>query len=432
MEHFLERHKGHIEGAISGFDRVLFRGTLRTISSRHGIERWLWYQGVLLSNFGAFAEKVSAKLKKHADQIAQKHARPFQYVESPKQSKQEIARKIMEKDKIVKGLICVLSCVEPCRTFKLEKDHRSKMLKLRPTTRQCLHLYFYYIDRDFGLMHVRLQTWLPFTIQVCINGWDWLAQRLDRQGIGYEKRDNCFTHIDDIPRAQRMMDSLIERKWIRWLDILAKRCNPWLDPSNGLDLRGYYWSIREGEYSTDVLFKSPHNLREIYPALLHHAIHHFSAKEVLRFLQRRLNIRSTGELKSELTSRIEGVRIKHWVNENSIKMYDKQGCVLRIETTINNPRRWNIRREVTRKGKQVMAWVPMRKGVSDIRRRVTISRTANERYLEALSVVGEQLPACRVLDPVSKRLLCDGRPYRALRPISPEDSIIFSRNYSRS
>jgi len=192
-----------------------------------------------------------------------------------------------------------------------------------------------------------------------------------------------------------------------------------------VDLRGYYWSIREGEYSTDVLFNDSESLKEIYPALLHHAIHNFSAKEVLRFLQRRFNSRSTGEVKSDLTVRIEGVRVKHWVDENSIKMYDKQGSVLRIETTINNPRRWNIRREATRKGQRVMAWVPMRKGVADIRRRVEISRAANERYLEALSVVGEQSPACKLLDPVSKSIVRDGRPYRALRPISPDDSTIF-------
>jgi hypothetical protein len=392
MEHFRRRHEGRIEGIISGFDRVLFRGTLRYLCSRNGVEKWLWYQGVLLRDFGAFAEKVTTGLKKHAEAIARKHGRPFLYVESPKRSKQEIAREIMEKDKIVQGLICVMSCVEPCRAFKLEKDRRAKLLGLKATTRQCLHLYFYYVDRDFGLMHVRLQTWLPFTIQVCINGWEWLARRLDRHGIGYEKRDNCFTHIDDIQKAQRIMDSLAARKWIRWLNLLAKRCNPWLDPRSGLDMHGYYWSIREGEYSTDVLFKNSESLKEIYPALLDHAIHHFDTKEVLRFLQRRFNIKSTGEVKSDLTVRVEGVRIKHWVDENSIKMYDKHGCVLRIETTINNPRRWNIRREVTRKGKRVMAWTPMRKGVADIRRRVELSRAANERYLDALSVPGDQHP----------------------------------------
>lgn len=64
MEHFLEQHKERIEGVISGFDRILFQGTLGSISDRHGAERWLWYQGVLLTGFSAFAEKLSTRPKK--------------------------------------------------------------------------------------------------------------------------------------------------------------------------------------------------------------------------------------------------------------------------------------------------------------------------------------------------------------------------------
>ncbi|MGH7772920.1 MAG: hypothetical protein ACREQA_11890, partial [Candidatus Binatia bacterium] len=204
------------------------------------------------------------------------------------------------------------------------------------------------------------------------------------------------------------------------LTLLAKRVNPWIDPKNGLDLHPYYWTIRQGEYSTDVIFKDPDSLKAIFPDLLQHAVHHFSAKDVLRFLQRRVNARFSGEIKSELKFRVEGVRIKHMVEENSIKMYDKQGYVLRIETTSNNPRRWKVRRRATRKGKRVMAWIPMRKGIADIRRRVEVSRAANERYWEALSVVGETLASHKLLDPVSKPITSHGRRHRPLRPISPD------------
>jgi len=122
---------------------------------------------------------------------------------------------------------------------------------------------------------------------------------------------------------------------------------------------------------------------------------------------------------------VEGARIKHWIDENSIKVYDKQGVVLRIETTINQPRPWKAWRRATRKGKRVMAWVPMRKAVADVRRRVEVSRAANERYLEALSVVGETLPAHKILDPVSRRVIRKGRSYRPLRPVDPRDVQVF-------
>jgi len=124
-------------------------------------------------------------------------------------------------------------------------------------------------------------------------------------------------------------------------------------------------------------------------------------------------------------SRVEGVRIKHWVEENSIKMYDKQGSVLRIETTMNNPRRFKVRRRVTRKGKPGMGWLPLRKGVADLPRRVEICRAANGRYLEALAVVNRPSPTCEVLDPVSRPVVRESRPYRPLRPISCKDAEVF-------
>ncbi len=66
----------------------------------------------------------------------------------------------------------------------------------------------------------------------------------------------------------------------------------------------------------------------------------------------------------------------------------------------------------------------MRKGIVDMRRRVELCRAANGRYLDALSVVGETLPSHKVLDPVSRRVIKDGRSYRPLRPISPNDAEI--------
>jgi hypothetical protein len=121
-----------------------------------------------------------------------------------------------------------------------------------------------------------------------------------------------------------------------------------------------FWGVEEQEYSTDVIFRDSESLAALYPALLRHAIEHFAAEDILRFLGRRTNARFNGEVKTNLRRRAEGIRIKHWVEENSIKMYDKQACVLRIETTINNARRFKVRRMVTRQGKRLMAWTRMR------------------------------------------------------------------------
>lgn len=425
MERFLRRHESRVVGIISGFDRMRFTGTLRWMAHVEGMGKFLNSQGVLLKNFGTYIEQVSEQLKAHAYRIAESKRRPVQYVASSTESKERIAMAIAERDGIDEGLIAVLSCVEPCQSFAIKKDRTRKQLKLVGRPRKCLHLYFYWLDRDYGLIHLRLQTWAPFTIQVCINGREWLARQMRREKIGFEKHDNCFTRIDDVERAQELLDRLTGQSWAGWLEKLATGIHPFLRRKSGLHFKPYYWSVSQSEYATDVLFGDPSSLQDIYPALLKHAIHHFRSKDVLRFLGRRINCLFEGEIRSHMGSRVEGVRIKHWVQENSIKMYDKAGSVLRIETTINNTRRYKVRRRVTRHGRKILTWVRMRKGVVDIRRRVEVCRSANGRYLDALAVVGDSTPSHRVLDSVSQPVTCGKRHYRALRPISPADSRLF-------
>lgn len=426
MERFLTRHRDRIIGSIAGFDRLLFRGSLLSICHRDGMDKFLGSQGVLYKHWAPFVQRISAQIKAQAERMAQEAGRPFLYLASAQVSKEEVARELVKRDQIQEGLVCVLSCVEPCQTFGIRRDRESRHLKLVPQERKCLHLYFYYLDREFGLMHIRLQTWLPLTIQVCVNGREWLARRREQVGIAYEQKDNCFTRIADLPRAQALMDELVERRWEKVLNAWARRVNPWLAPQAQPAWRGYYWTLRQGEYATDVMFRDPESLAAIYPALCRQAIEQFSAPQVLRFLARRTNIRFNGEVHSHLERRVEGVCVKPWVEENSIKMYDKQGSVLRVETTLNNPRRFRVRRSATRKGQRVVGWLPLRKGIMDIRRRVELSRAANGRYLEALAVVGESKPSHRILDPVSQRVETPQRSFRALRPISPQDSRVFA------
>ena len=239
MERFVTRHGGRIAGILSGFDRMIFRGTLRSISYPAGLEAFLATRRVLLKDFGRFAQRVSDRVKQHAETLARTQGRPFEYVASAATSKETIARAIMTRDGITDGLICVLSCVEPCRTYDIHRDRVRKQIHPVARERKCLHIYFYYVDRAFGFMHVRVQTWLPLTIDVYVNGREWLARRLTRAGVAYTPCDNCFTAIADFARAQRASDELTALDWPTLLTAWARRVMPWLDRRSGWDLRPY-------------------------------------------------------------------------------------------------------------------------------------------------------------------------------------------------
>ena len=147
----------------------------------------------MLKDFGAYAKTLGGIIKNHAINFAEKSGRPYHYLNSPKQSKENFAREIMEKDNIEEGLICVLSCVELAPAYDILKNKQKHILELRSKLRPCSHFYFYFNDRDFGLMYIRLQSWFPFKIQIGINGHSYLARGMDKAGIQYQKVDNCFT-----------------------------------------------------------------------------------------------------------------------------------------------------------------------------------------------------------------------------------------------
>jgi len=416
MERFVTRHKNRIAGILTGFDRMRFRGTLRSISYVEAVQKWLNARGVLLKDFGTFAEQLSKEMVAHAHTVAKEAGRPFEQLKSWRISKEDRARAIVARDGIRDGLIVIFACVEGCRSFTVRGDRATKRLRVVATEPRCTHLYFYYWDHDFGLMHVRVQTWLPFTIQICLNGREWLAQQLRRADSGFQQVDNCVWDLADPTLAQRLLTQLETRRWARVLRVFATRVNPLLRRHG---LRPYYWSLEESEFATDVLFADPASLQAVYPALVDHAVRQFRTPDVLRFLGRP-HRPHTAEVTTRVQRRVEGVRVKHWVGENSLKMYDKRGQVLRVETTLNQPRRFTVYR-ATGLGTP-RHWVPLRKGIADIPRRVTLSRAINARYLDALSVVEAPTPVAQILDPVSHPRVVAGRPYRALHPIAPEES----------
>jgi len=112
----------------------------------------------------------------------------------------------------------------------------------------------------------------------------------------------------------------------------------------------------------------------------------------------------------------EGFRVKHWLNRNSVKMYNKSGSILRIETTINHTRGFKVFRPPADDAGRPPSWQQMRKGVSDLHRRCELSDQCNERYAEALASAEDQEKLKEVVTPACNRIRKDGKSYRGLNP----------------
>ena len=425
MDAFLDKHADKLQGSLSCFDRVLFRGYLPFFYGRE-MTQFLKRQGVRPDGLKDFLVGQAERLRQHARQLAQRQGRPFLYF-AERVRKDEMAREIAERSGITEGLVCVLSTLEPCWTFALRWDDASYV---RPARRKCLFLYFYFIDRELGLIHVKLQTWFPMQLQVYVNGHEWLARKLTRSGVPYTKHDNAFLRVDDLRRAQRFADRFTSLDWVRRLDRYAHAVNPLL--AELLAPLRYYWVTAQAEYSTDILFTSRQQLRELMPRLLEHSTLHFSARDVMAFLGRKLSGQFLGEVVTDhkelpLHGRLPGCRVKHRMKANWIKMYDKDGLVLRVETVINEPDEFRVRRRVHRGGRRVTAWVPLRKSVAYLFRYREISLQSNARYLNALAQVDDPTEGVRALDSLTTRKnTAAARPVKPFHPLSRPDTQLFA------
>jgi hypothetical protein len=431
MESFLARHQSQIQGTISGFDRLRFVGQMRMLSFVDGLAGFLSRAGVLLKDFGEYVESLSNQIKQAAIRIAESTPTGrVHYLASSGQSKEEFVRRL-PPPRSETGLTAVLSCVEPCCSYVIQRNPATKHLELKSTQRKCLHYYFDLVHPQFGPMHVRLQTWLPQKIHICLNGRDWLARQMDAEGVGYLKKDNAFVAIDDFPRAQALLDAQLQVNWPLALDALVQEFHPVHAQRFGFgsaDPQPYYWTTEQSEWATDVIFNSPKALAELYPRLLHHGITTFGSRDVLRFLQQKVPAqggvhgRFAGEVVSDLKARPEGIRIKHSSGQNSVKMYDKQGQVLRVETTIHDASGLKVYRPVADDPEGPSRWQPLRKGIADLHRRCELSQAANERYLEALAAVESPTPLEDLSATMCRSVMKDGRRYRGLNPLSEEDA----------
>jgi hypothetical protein len=424
MKSFLAVHGSEIKGVLSGWDRLRLRGTLRLIANLHGMRAYLALRYILLKHFKDWAMGLTDQVRRATERIAEAAGRPIEYLASSQLRKEERAREIAERDRIASGLICVLTCVEPCRTFEVGRNAAQKRLELRMFSGKCLHQYFYLQHPLWGLMHLRLQTWLPFTIHVCLNGREWLANQLRQGRIGYVKRDNCFVDLANPARAQELFSRQLQTDWPRLLNGLVRQLHPTHRTMFGKHRLEHYWSADETEWATDVMFRSPEMLARIYPGFVRHAMTNLDCVDILRFFGRPAAQQQyrAAQLQTNLKKRHEGVRCKHQLNRNSVKMYDKQESILRVETTINDARDIRVYRTRETAPDGQLKWLALRKGIADLHRRAEVSQKANERYLEAMATVDVQQPLGVTVREICQPTFWQGRRVRGLAPFTTHDA----------
>jgi len=443
MQQFIEKYREQIYGSLTGFDRLVFRGSLRQLNFvkpnggalvAAGMENYLWQNKILFKDYQDHVKSVSERIKKASLAPFEKQELPVVWLSSPTEDKSEVARRIAEERKMTSGLVCAISAMEPSPTFEHRKTHIIRR------TRPCHVLYHYQIHPELGWMHARIQTWFPFNIQVALNGREWLAKLLDAEGLKYLQQGNCFLWLEDYARAQELMNRQVERNWEELLNGFARQLNPEHERIFQQYPVSYYWTCDQSEWTTDVIFREQSDLKRLMPLLVRHGMLSYCSADVMRYFGKRVNLSGEipaqfgGTLKTDFKRRQSGERVKFSLNSNSVKYYDKAyseiGSVLRAaETTLIQVGDFRAYRSKEGGDPKDLQWRPMRKGIADLHRRTEVSQKANERVMNALASVDDSRRVEELTAGVQKRTTWNGRRVRALRPWGDDKELLTAINH---
>jgi hypothetical protein len=464
---FMDQFGPLIKCALGGWDRLRFHASLRPLFSPQWMRTYLCAAKVRLTDFAGHAQELTHRLLQQAQNLATRSGRPYQFLRSSKASKEKLIEHIAQRDGVKSGLIAILGAVEPCLAMTVRGARDRKWLQPVREQRKCLHLYHYYEHPVVGRCHLRLQTWYPFSVDVCLNGRLWLAKQMDAAGLAYQRADNCFIALADPARAQALADSQHQTPWLELLNGLLASAHPLrqqiLKPFPNLF---YYWTVTQSEYATDLLFAHERDLARVYPAFVIHGLLNFRSPDVMRFLGHpvpvktgRVDARFQGQVRTDVLTRHEGVCIKHLAGFNGQKAYDKFWNLLRVENTLNRPEAFTVFRTKSTpqapaplplspralsanppqslppdsrprantcvpEQKPQRAWRPLRRTVMDLPRRAQVSRAANKRYLDALASTQVAVPLGQMAAPLCRPVTHEGQRYRALQPFGSDTDLL--------
>lgn len=395
-----ERYAANLHGVLSCYDRIIITGTLPGACYAGGMTSYLYAHGIRIFDYPRFAEPLRDRIRQRVDEVCKAAGVVIEHINKPHIRKEDIVAKVLAARGEAPGLVHVISAMESCPSYKPWMDRSNGHMYLRPTQGKCLHYYVYLIDEELGLCFLRIPTWAPFGLQFYCNGHSALACDLRREGIEFVQEDNAFLRIADLERAQTLADAFSPDRLHRRLTSYANRLCPVAEVFGQAD---WHWSLRQVEYSTDLMFKSRDILVPLYDALSRQAVLAADAPRVAGFLGKKITPALAQEVGSRLSTRIEGRCIKHQMGAAGVKVYDKFSRVLRIETTVNDVTFFKHYRKVEHQhGEATRELAPLKKTIYSLPDLREVLLGCNLRYLAFLASLDDPSAGQRDLQRLSQ------------------------------
>jgi hypothetical protein len=133
-----ERYAPQIAGVLSCWDRILWFGTLPKICYAEGMTSYLYERKIRIFDYPRFAEPFRNRLRENAEQLAAENGIAIEFLRKRNLRKEDRVKEILARRGNHPGLVCILSAMEPCATYKPWHTSRpARPISLRTTANAC-------------------------------------------------------------------------------------------------------------------------------------------------------------------------------------------------------------------------------------------------------------------------------------------------------
>jgi hypothetical protein len=332
--------KGHVTLEVECLDRLYLNGYIGTLATSGGLVTFMREQLGKPIPSPAILGQVTERFREAVKAMAERDQIPV-YQFNHKERKDDVANRLRRERGTRDGIVFVGVAQEKAQAYQGKKIDGHFQFT-RDKTVYVNHYYFYIDDADFGPLFIKVCSYAPWGIKLCLNGHEWAKRQLEKRGIAYEALDNGFLSCADPKKLQEICDSLspedIDQVFRKWLNRLPL-------PLRAEDrLAGYDWnlSIWQMEVSLTQIFDRPLRGREFFEEIIRDNLDLGRPDRVQLIFDRVVTKKTPGEFRTRVIQ--DGVHPSLHINYKNfdLKQYFKEGRGCRTEGTFRNPKDFGI------------------------------------------------------------------------------------------
>ena len=336
---------GHVTLEVECLDRLYLNGYIGPLATPGGLVAFIRDQLGKPIPSPAVLGQVTGKFRDAVKALAEQQRIPI-YQFNHQERKDDVANRFRRKRGTRDGIVFIGVAQEKARAFQGNKVD-GHFLFTRDKTVYVNHYYFYIDDADFGPLFIKVCSYAPWAIKLCLNGHEWAKRQLEKHQIGYEALDNGFLSCADAGKLQEICDSLepedIDRVFRKWLNRLP------LPLTAEHRSAGYDWklSIWQMEVSLTQIFDRPVRGRQLFEEIIRDNLDLGRPDRVQLIFDRAVTKKTPGEFRTRVIQ--DGVHPSLHINYKNfdLKQYFKEGRGCRTEGTFRNPNDFGINKGLT-------------------------------------------------------------------------------------